>query len=107
MIPGLHRGSIWIADFPPPWKRRPVVVITRDIAIPHLTNVTAVIVARSARGLHTEVPLGPEQGLDQKCVASCDNILTMEIDILKRRVGELGAAKVQELNDALRIALGL
>jgi mRNA interferase MazF len=107
VIHGLHRGSVWVVNFAAPWNRRPVVVITRDTAIPQLTNVTAVIVTSTVRGIRTEVVLGPEQGLDQRCVAACDNIQTLAIELLSRRIGELGPGKVRELNAAIRIALDL
>jgi mRNA interferase MazF len=107
MIPGLRRGSVWVAEMPPPWKRRPAVVVTRDAAIPVLTNVTLVTVTSTVRSVRTEVLLGPEQGLQQKCVAACDNIQTLAVDLLTRRLGELGPAKLQELDRALRIALDL
>jgi mRNA interferase MazF len=107
MIPGLHRGSIWVADLPPPWKRRPAVVVTRDSAIPLLTNVTLVMVTSTIRGVRTEVLLGPEEGLQQKCAAACDSIQTLAINLLSRRVGELATAKVRELDAAIRIALDL
>jgi mRNA interferase MazF len=107
VISGLHRGSIWVANLPPPWKRRPVIVITRDVAIPALSNVTVVVITSTVRGLRTEVPLGAEHGLDQKCAASCDNILTLEVRRLVRRLGELGPAKTDELDAALRVALEL
>jgi mRNA interferase MazF len=107
MIHGLHRGSVWVATLPSPWKRRPVVVITRDAAIPKLTNVTVVTVTTRLLGIRTEVPLGPEHGLDQKCVAVCDNILTLPVDQLVRPLGELGTAKIRELNAAIRVALDL
>jgi mRNA interferase MazF len=84
-----------------------VVVVTRDIAIPQLSNVTLVGVTRTARGIRTEVPLGPEQGLDHKCVAACDNIHTFPVELLIRHVGELGSAKLHELNAAIRVALDL
>jgi mRNA interferase MazF len=107
VIPGLYRGSVWMADLPPPWKRRPVVVVTRDAAIPMLTNVTVVTVTTTVRGIRTEVLLGPAQGLQQKCAAACDNMQTLAVGLLSRRLGELGAAKLEELNAAVRIALGL
>ena len=107
MISGLHRGSIWIADLPAPWKRRPTVIVTRDAAIPTLTNVTLVMVTSRIRGIRTEVLLGPEHGLAQKCVATSDNIYTLPVELLVRRVGELGPTKLAELNAAIRTALDL
>jgi mRNA interferase MazF len=82
-----------------------VVVVTRDVAIPQLTNVTVVSVTSTLRGIRTEVPLGPEQGLDNTCAAACDNIHTLAVELLSRRLGELGPAKLEALNAAIRIAL--
>ena len=104
MIGGLHRGSVWIADFPAPVGRRPVVVLTRDVAIPVLTNVTVALVTRSA-GSPAEVPLGRAEGLTSDCVANCDNIHTVPVRQLIRRVGELGPEPLHRLAEAVRIAL--
>jgi mRNA interferase MazF len=107
VIPGLRRGTIWIADLPPPWNRRPAVIVTRDDAIPLLTNVTLVLVTRTIRGVRTEVLLGPEHGVQHECVAACDNSMTLAVKRLTRRLGELGPEKILELNAAIRIALDL
>ena len=105
MIGGLHRGSVWVADFQPPIGRRPVVVLTRDAAIPVLTNVTVALITRSAVGSPAEVPLGAAEGLRQDCVANCDNIHTVAVRQLVSRVGELGPERLQRLAGAIRIAL--
>lgn len=105
MLPGLHRGSVWIAELPEPIGRRPVVILTRDVAIPHLTNVTVSLVTRTVRGVPSEVPLGPEEGLHHECVANCDNIHTVPQRWLARRVGSLGPEKLQGLRRAVQVAL--
>ncbi len=103
--PGLRRGSVWIAGLPDPIGRRPVVVLTRDVAIPHLTNVTVALVTRTVRGIPSEVPLGPEEGLDYECVTNCDNIHTIPCRWLGRRVGALGPEKLRALALAVQVAL--
>ncbi len=106
-LPGLERGSVWFAVMPEPIGRRPVVVLTRDVAIPYLSNVTVALVTRTVRGIPSEVTLGPAEGLREECVASCDNIHTIPRDWLNRYVGALGAAKLDQLARAVRLALDL
>lgn len=42
--------------------RRPVLVLTRDEAIPRLRNIDVALVTRTVRGIETEVELGPADG---------------------------------------------
>jgi mRNA interferase MazF len=70
-------------------KRRPVLVLTREHAIEHLTHVTVAPITTAARGIRTEVPVGPDNGLDQASVVSCDNILTIAKSALQHRIGAL------------------
>ena len=70
-------------------KRRPVLVLTREHAIDRLTHVTVAPITGTARGIRTEVPVGPENGLDQASVVSCDNIITVARTELRDRIGFL------------------
>jgi mRNA interferase MazF len=88
-------------------RRRPVVVITRDRAIPILANVTVAAVTGTIRGLPTEVPLGPEHGLARECVVNCDNLFTIPKQALGSRRGELDPESIGRLRTALMIALDL
>jgi mRNA interferase MazF len=83
------------------------VIVTRDRAIPVLANVTVAAVTGTVRGLPTEVPLGPAQGLARACVANCDNLFTIPKSSLADRRGELDAPGLERLGAALRIALDL
>ncbi|UZN02696.1 type II toxin-antitoxin system PemK/MazF family toxin [Cellulomonas sp. S1-8] len=84
-------------------KARPVLVLTRELVRPHLSNVTVAPITSTIRGLSTEVPLGPVNGLDHDCVASCDNLQTVPVSALGRLVGYL--LPDQEARLALAIAL--
>ena len=102
----MNRGDVFdVAEIP--GGPRPVVIATRDVAIPVLANVTVALVTRTVRGLRTEVPLGPDQGLEDECVANCDNLFTIPKRALGRRRGGLGPDDMRRLNDALRVALDL
>lgn len=82
---------------------RLVLVLTRELVRPHLSSVTVAPITRTVRGLSTEVPLGPANGLDHDCVASCDNVQTVPASALGRQVGYL--LPDQEARLALAIAL--
>ena len=68
-------------------KVRPVLILTRAAVRPYLTRVTVAPITTTVRGLATEVPAGPRNGLDHDSVVSCDNIVTITVDELRRRVG--------------------
>jgi len=104
--PLIHRGDIWDADIPDVGVH-PVVVITRDTAIPVLTSLVCVLVTSTFHKHVAEVEVGHDEGLDHDCAANCDNLFTLPIAVLSRRRGELGPAKVQQLDAALMISLGL
>jgi mRNA interferase MazF len=88
-------------------KARPVLVLTRELVRPHLSRVTVAPITTTIRGLSTEVPVGPENGLDEPSVVSCDNIVTVPHDALGRQLGVLLQAQEQPLADAIRAAFDL
>jgi len=81
------------------------VIVTRDVAIPLLANVTVAAVTGTVRGLPTEVPLGRQHGLARECVVNCDNLFTIPKSALGRRRGELDPESLDRLRNALRVAL--
>jgi mRNA interferase MazF len=101
----IARGDVCIADIPGV-GRHPVVVVTRDTALPVLTSVVCVLVTTKVRRHVAEVEVGQDEGLEEEGAANCDNLFTLPKSTL-HRVGHLGPAKVHELNGALAIALGL
>ncbi|MDZ4825966.1 MAG: type II toxin-antitoxin system PemK/MazF family toxin [Actinomycetota bacterium] len=100
------RGDVWDADIPGVGSH-PVVVATRDTAIPALTSLICVLVTSSVHGHVAEVELGATEGLGHECAANCDNLFTLPKSVLSRRRGRLGPAKLTALDQALTIALGL
>jgi mRNA interferase MazF len=98
------RGEIWWGELPD-GGRRPFLVMTRAAAIPVLRNVVAAPVTRTVRGIPTELPLGPEDGLPEKCAASFDNLRVVPKAFPVARICSLGPARTAEACLALRIAL--
>jgi len=101
----VKRGEVWWAELPPPIGSRPVVILTRDAVLQNIGGVVVAIVTRTARHLPTEVTLNRRQGLPVPCVANLDNLLTVPRQRLKRLMGACDAAKLGELNAAIKIAL--
>jgi len=87
--------------------RHPVVIATRDSALPLLSSVVCVLVTSSFHGHVAEVALGAAEGLDRPSAANCDNLFTLPRRVLTRRRGTLGPGKQVELDRALMVALGL
>ena len=83
------------------------MILTRDVAIPHLSGIVCAIVTCTIRGLPSEVPVGMGSGLDHDSVVNCDNVHTLRRERLTRKRGELGPELVRRLDAALSVALGL
>ena len=100
----LRRGEVWWAEID---KRRPVVLISRQEAY----DVRALVIVAPAttvtRGYSVEVKLGRREGLPRECVGNCDWLVTVPKDDLVERAGVLAPAKLAQLDEALRFALGL
>jgi mRNA interferase MazF len=88
-------------------KTRPVLILTREVVRPHLSRVTVAPITSTIRGLSSEVPVGPANGLDHASVVSCDNILTVPVSALGRQLGFLLAAQETALSEAIRAAFEL
>jgi mRNA interferase MazF len=102
----MHRGDVWDADLPQIGPH-PVVIISRETAIPVLRSLVCALVTSSVHGHLAEVELNADEGLDHASAVNCDNLLTVRKEYFGRRRGALGPARVAQLDTALGIALGL
>ena len=100
-----NRGEIWWMEHPDA-GRRPACVLTRQAAIRVLHTVLVVPATTQARGIPTEVRLGPEDGMPRDCVLTLDNLAPVRKALLTERITRLGPAKLAELCAALGIAVG-
>jgi len=103
----VRRGEVWWAELPPPIGRRPVVLLSRDVAYRVRTSITIGIVARIARNIPVEVPLGKEDGMPQQCVVNLDDILTIPKARLTERITTLSPQKMPAVARAIIFALDL
>ncbi len=88
-------------------KARPVLILTRELVRPHLTRVTVAPITGTIRGLSTEVPVGPRNGLEKESVVSIDNIVTIPVEALGRQVGYFFPDQETALSIAVRNAFDL
>jgi len=88
-------------------KTRPVVVLTRAAARAAMTKVTVAPITTTIKGLSSEVPVGPANGLAHDSVISVDNIVTIPAALLGQTVGFLSAAQEAALARAVVLAFDL
>lgn len=102
------RNDIFWADLGPPAGRRPVCVLTRDAAIEVLSAVTCAPITRTIRGIRSEVEVGPQHGLPERSVISCDNVITIPLTAFDDDpIGHLDLATRAALDRSLRYALDI
>jgi mRNA interferase MazF len=99
----VKRGEVWWVDDPEA-GRRPHLLLTRDAAIPVLTSVLAVPATRTIRGIPTEVPLGPEDGMPAECALSLDNVTVLPKAFFTDRITALGPDRLARVCRALALA---
>jgi mRNA interferase MazF len=103
---GIARGDVRLYQFAAPDKRRPVVIVTRDIAIAYLSTVTVAPVSSTIRGVPSEVLLSTDDGMRGPCAVNLHNAVTVPQERLGRRVARLSPSRMQEIRGALRFSLG-
>ena len=104
----MRRGDLHWADLGRRTGRRPAVVLTRDEVLPFLESIVVAPVTKTIRDIGSEVPVGPEEGLDEASTINCDNLITIGKSRLETvPIGSLSATKIQRLDRALRFALAI
>ena len=101
----MRRGEVWWVEDPDA-GRRPHLVLTRDTAIPVLTQLIAVPATRRVRGVPTEVGLGPDDGMPDACILSLDNATLVPKAFFRDRICALGPDRMRDVCRALGIATG-
>ncbi|MBK9714656.1 MAG: type II toxin-antitoxin system PemK/MazF family toxin [Kouleothrix sp.] len=102
----MNQGDVYWYTFKEPDKRRPVVILTRDSAIPYLTAVTIAPITSTIRAIPSEVVLSEADGLLTECAANCDNLQTIAKSKLGSYITHLAPERVRELREAIGFALG-
>jgi mRNA interferase MazF len=99
------RGEVWWCELPEV-GRRPVVVLSRDAAIPRLRRALIGPCTTTIRGLPTEVLLEPAQDpIPRTSVINLDSVESVSIGTLVERVGRLSDGRMRQVCSALEIAV--
>jgi mRNA interferase MazF len=88
-------------------KTRPVLVLTREGTRAAMTKVTVAPITSTIKGLSSEVPVGPANGLDHEGAVSVDNVVTIPAELLGRTLGFLAAEQERQLARAIVLAYDL
>ena len=115
----MRRGDVFLVNFDPsmgaePRKTRPAVLVSNDAA-----NATA---NRNRRGVITVVPItsnttrvypfqvllsSGEAGIDRESKAQAEQLRSIDVARLGRRLGAVHPATLRQLDDALKLHLAL
>ena len=106
MASRIARGDVRLYQFALPDKKRPVVVLTRDSAIPYLSTVTVAPITSTIRGVPSEIVLTELDGMKTSCAVNLHNAVTISQDRLGKRVGQLNSLRMGEICAAVRFSLG-
>ena len=108
-----RRGEVWIVNFNPGRGSeqkgiRPALIIQNDIGNQYAnTTIVASITTRIKPYPVTVVLKKEEAGLQEKSMVNLAQILTIDKGRLMKRLGTLSNGRMEEVERALKISLGL
>jgi mRNA interferase MazF len=99
------RGDVWWCELPE-IGRRPVVVLSRDAAIPRLRRALIGPCTTTIRGIPTEVLLEPPNDpIPLVSVVNLDSVESVSVGTLVERLGRLSGDRMRQICEALEIAV--
>src|SRR5512134_2331117 len=99
-----RRGEVWWCE-PPEIGRRPVVVMSRDAAIPRLRRTLVAPCTTTIRGLASEVVLEPgADPIPRRSAVNLDSLESVSIAVLVSRLGRLADGRMRDICAALEVA---
>jgi mRNA interferase MazF len=99
------RGDVWWCELPD-LGRRPVVVLSRDAAIPRLRRALIGPCTTVIRGIPTEVVLEPsEDPVPRLSAVNLDSVESVSLGTLVERLGRLSDDRMLAVCTALAIAV--
>jgi mRNA interferase MazF len=115
----LRRGDVALARFPHAsggrGKKRPVVIVQSDAynqilrhaVVAEITTNLTVAAAPSSLLISVSSPDGRATGLRQDSVVTCLHLVTMSEDRIGKVIGSLSTAALLQLDECLKVALGI
>ena len=107
----MRRGELYRvhrASSKDPKKYRVFVVVSRQILLDsRFSTAVCAPIYSSFDGLSTQVSVGINDGLKHESSIYCDELMSIPKSSLTHFIGTLRPAKIEALNRALAIAIGL
>lgn len=105
MTPLPLRGELWWCELPD-IGRRPVVVLSRDAAIPRLRRALVAPCTTTVRGLPSEVLLEPDHDpVPRRSGINLDSVESVSVGVLVERLGRLSDDRMRQVCVALEVAV--
>ena len=99
------RGEVWWGELPE-IGRRPVVVLSRNAAIPRLRRTLIGPCTTTIRGLASEVVLEPDEDpVPRRCAVNLDSVEGVAAAVLVQRLGRLADERMRQICAALGVAV--
>ena len=99
------RGEVWWCELPQV-GRRPVVVLSRDAAIPRLRRALVAPCTTTIRSLASEVVLEPgDDPVPHRSAVNLDSLESVSVGVLVERMGRLADARMRQVCAALDVAV--
>ena len=99
------RGDVWWCELPD-ISRRPVVVLSRDAAIPRLQRALVAPCTTTIRGLASEVLFEPpDDPIPLPSAVNLDSVESVTVSVLTDRIGRLSGDRMRDVCVALAVAV--
>jgi len=101
-----RRGEIWWCELPE-IGRRPVLVLSRDAAIPRLGRALIAPCTTTIRNLVSEVVLEPgDDPVPLRSAVNLDSVESVSTAVLVERLGTVSDQRMRDVCGALEVAVG-
>ncbi|MFH8764742.1 type II toxin-antitoxin system PemK/MazF family toxin [Streptomyces althioticus] len=103
------RGEVWGCALPAPIGPHPVVVLTVNRIAEPLSAVPVAVITGTSGPASTHVPVGPDGGVTKydESYVNCTDLHTVDKPRLRRRLGLLAPSELRNVEERLRVILGL
>ncbi len=108
-----RRGEIWIVNWNPARGseqagRRPALIVQNDVGNEKAPTTIIAAISSTVRSYPMNVEVRPpEGGLERASSIKTSQILTISKERLEKRLGRIGAKKMEEVNHAIKLSLDL
>ncbi|MEK6599937.1 MAG: type II toxin-antitoxin system PemK/MazF family toxin [Deltaproteobacteria bacterium] len=107
------RGEIWLVNFNPGRGSeqkgiRPALIIQNDTGNQHASTTVIAAITTTLKKYPVTVLIDKgEGGLKEPSMANISQVLTIDKERLIKKLGQLGTDTMQEIDEAIKISLGV